>query len=246
MRDLNAYEDFYGKKSFEEVQVVYRRRKMLEVMRKYRHDHILEIGCGTDPLFAHMDDYSSMAVVEPGSGFYEHACKLSEDNSRVTCYKGFFEDEVENLLEKQPPFDFIAASMLAELEDIIRGYKALYSLCAKETMLYLCVSNAESLHRLVAYEAGVIDNISEISDRGEKLLQRRGPYTMEELCAQVQENGFDIIEKGSYFPKLFTHHQMQSMLEQNIISEDVLDGMYKMEKYLPKYGSEIYVACVKK
>ena len=37
---------------------------------------------------------------------------------------------------------------------------------------------------------------------------------------------------------------MQSMLEQNIISKDVLEGMYKMEKYFPEYGSEIYVACV--
>ncbi|MCI8770859.1 MAG: class I SAM-dependent methyltransferase [Lachnospiraceae bacterium] len=246
MRDLNAYENFYGTKSFEEIQVVYRRRKMLQVMRKYKHDHILEIGCGTDPLFAHMDDYLSMAVVEPGNGFYEHACELSKEDSRITCYKGFFEDEVKNLLENQPPFDFIAASMLAELEDIDRGYQALYNICSEKTILYLCVSNAESLHRLVAYEAGLIKDIAEISGRGEKLLQRRGPYTMDELCTQIEKNGFEIIEKGSYFPKLFTHQQMQNMLEQNIITKDVLDGMYNMEKYLPRYGSEIYAACVKK
>lgn len=245
MRDLNSYENYYEKKSFEEVQVFYRRKKMLEVMRKYRHDHILEIGCGTDPLFVHMEDYLSMAVVEPGDHFYAHACKSSEDNSRVTCYKGFFEDKVETILNKESAFDFIVASMLAELENLNRGYDALYQLCSEKTMLYLCVSNAMSLHRLVAYEAGMIKNISDISERGEKLLQQRGPYTMEEFCNQIKENGFDIVEKGSYFPKLFTHQQMQRMLEQKIITKDVLEGMYKMENYLPEYGSEIYVLCKK-
>lgn len=246
MRDLNAYESYYEEKSFEEVQVYYRRKKMLEVMGRHKYGHILEIGCGTDPLFAHMDDYLSMAVVEPGEHFYGHACDLAGNDSRVTCYKGFFENEVDNLLEKQPPFDFIAASMLAELEDIAKGYEALYRLCSEKTLLYLCVSNAKSLHRLLAYEAGMIESISSMSERGRKLLQRREPYTMEELCSQVQEYGFDIVEKGSYFPKLFTHHQMQEMLGQGIITEKVLDGMYNMEKYLPEYGSEIYVACMRK
>lgn len=245
MRDLEAYEVYYEKKSFEEIQVIYRRKKILEVMNRYNHNNILEIGCGTDPLFSHMDDYQSMAVVEPGNHFYEYACKLSENDSRITCYKGFFEDEVPNLLEKQPGFDYIVATMLTELENLDRGYQALYELCSDKTILYLCVPNAKSLHRLVAYEAGIIKKLSSISEHGKKLLQRREPYIMDDFCKEVEEHGFRILDKGSYFPKLFTHQQMLEILDKKIISYEVLDGMYKMEKYLPEYGSEIYVVCVK-
>ena len=158
-------------------------------------------------------------------------------------FKRFFEDELNNLAKRQP-FDYIFASMLTELEDIERGYHAIQQLCTENTIVYLCVPNAISLHRIIAYEAGIIKDISVISERGKKLLQRREAYTMAQLCTQVEEYGFKVLEKGSYFPKLFTHQQMQSMLEQNIISKDVLEGMYKMEKYFPEYGSEIYVACV--
>lgn len=31
------------------------------------------------------------------------------------------------------------------------------------------------------------------------------------------------------------------MMDQGIISEEVLDGMYALEEYLPEYGSEIYI-----
>ncbi len=245
MRDLDAYENYYEKKSFEEIQVIYRRKKILEVMNHYKHGHVLEIGCGMDPLFSHIDDYQSMAVVEPGSHFYENACKLSENDNRITCYKGFFEDEVPNLLQNQPSFDYIVATMLTELENLDRGYQALSELCSEKTILYLCVPNAKSLHRLIAYEAGMIEKLSVISEHGKKLLQRKEPYMMEEFCSEIEEHGFHILEKGSYFPKLFTHQQMFEILEKKIISREVLEGMYKMEKYLPEYGSEIYAACVK-
>ena len=203
------------------------------------------MGCGTDPLFSHIDNYQSMAVVEPENHFYEHACKLAENDNRVTCYKGFFEDEVANILKKQPPLDYIVATMLTELENLNRGYEALYELCSEKTILYLCVPNAKSLHRLIAYEAGMLEKLSEISEHGKKLLQQREPYMMEEFCMEVEEHGFHVLEKGSYFPKLFTHQQMFEILERKIISKEVLDGMYKMEKYIPEYGSEIYVVCIK-
>ena len=45
--------------------------------------------------------------------------------------------------------------------------------------------------------------------------------------------------------KTFTHSQIQRRKEEKIIDEEVLDGLVKMEKYLPGMGAEIYVNCKK-
>ena len=50
-----------------------------------------------------------------------------------------------------------------------------------------------------------------------------------------------IIERGSYFLKFFSHSQMMDMLHKRIITEETLDGMYKLTEVFPEYGSEIYV-----
>ena len=39
-------------------------------------------------------------------------------------------------------------------------------------------------------------------------------------------------------------NNIELIASENYVSKDVLEGMYKMEKYFPEYGSEIYVACV--
>ena len=64
---------------------------------------------------------------------------------------------------------------------------------------------------------------------------------METLTQLVENSGFQIIEKGSYFIKPFTHDQMGKLLENRIISKDVLEGLYKMSDELPGVGSEIYL-----
>lgn len=51
MRDINDYTKNYNIASFEDYKVIYRRKKVLEIMQKYKPKRILEIGCGMEPLF---------------------------------------------------------------------------------------------------------------------------------------------------------------------------------------------------
>ncbi len=50
-----------------------------------------------------------------------------------------------------------------------------------------------------------------------------------------------MLDEGSYFVKPFTHNQMHKMIKKDIIDENVLDGLYKIAKYFPDNGSEIFV-----
>ena len=62
--------------------------------------------------------------------------------------------------------------------------------------------------------------------------------SLEELVGSV---GFEVLDKGSYFVKPFTHGQMKSVLDNNIIDVNILNGLNKMIKYMPDLGSEIFV-----
>ena len=51
MRDIDKYTENYIIANFEDYQIKYRRKLILDVMSKYNPKTILEIGCGMKPLF---------------------------------------------------------------------------------------------------------------------------------------------------------------------------------------------------
>ncbi len=71
-------------------------------------------------------------------------------------------------------------------------------------------------------------------------------FDLTQLCEFVESYGFQVIDKGAYFPKLFSARQMEKMLDIGIVDETIFDGLNKMIRYLPEFGSEIYVQVKKK
>ena len=51
MRDIHDYEIKYKEEPCETYQVKYRRKKVLELLKKNENKYILEIGCGLEPIF---------------------------------------------------------------------------------------------------------------------------------------------------------------------------------------------------
>lgn len=249
MRDIDLYTKEYDGLPFEAIQVEYRRKKVLEQVMKYKHDCMLEVGCGLEPLFAFLNDFDEMTIVEPSSEFVNKAKELlfekfSDANFSVDIIQGFLEEKCADIRNKQ--YDMIiVSSLLHELENPKNVLDATYELCTKDTIVHINVPNAKSLHRYLAFEMGLIESVYEKSAQQTRLNQH-STFDMEALITLLEECGFSVIEKGSYFPKLFTHGQMQKLVDEKIINREMLDGMYKMSKYLGNYGSEIYVDVVKR
>lgn len=93
---------------------------------------------------------------------------------------------------------------------------------------------------LLQWGGGLIEKQDCFSKRNIEL-QQNNVFNLDSLSEMVRAAGFDIIEKGSYFIKPFTHKQMYEMMNSNIIGKEVLDGLFDLSKYLPQFGSEIYV-----
>lgn len=241
MRDIEKYTEAYLQKGFEDWQVRYRRRKILEILEKFPHHRILEIGCGMEPLFLWMDSesFSSYTICEPSKEFHENALELSKGRNNIKCVNRLFAAS-DDFVEMK--FDFVICSgLLHEVEDPIALLWDIRKICHQDTVVHINVPNAYSFHRLLAEKMGLIHNVTDFSERN-VIYQQHNVFTLDRLKSIAEETGFQVLESGSYFVKPFTHDQMYAMLQQKIIDEHVLDGLYAIgESVMTGMGSEIFV-----
>lgn len=244
MRDIDKYTSDYNKSNFEDYQVKYRRRKVLEEINKYKPKRILEIGCGMEPLFKYLNnDFLQYTLVEPSKVFYENAVKLSNGNSKIICYNNFFGNS-DLILDED--YDLVVCSgLLHEISEQVEFINSLYKVCSDNTVLHVNVPNANSFHRLLAKKMGLINDEHDMSERN-ILYQQYNVFDICSLKNIFKENGFEIIDSGSYFIKPFTHSQMYEMMNSKIININILDALYDMIEYMPDLGSEIFINVKKK
>jgi len=247
--DVKEYTEYYLKdneEGFEFFQVKYRRKKVLEIMEKYSHKRILEISCGLEPYFTFMDSnsYEEYTVIEPNEIFYKNAVSLASENKKIQCINmPFYYDEKL----KNKNFDFIICSgLLPEIPDPQKLLEDIKKISNKDTVIHINTPNANSFHRLLAKEMGIINDLTALSQRNIRM-QLNYVLTPNDFKDLIITAGFRILDSGSYFLKPFTHDQMYSMMKNNIINENVLDGLYTINDTLSSrcggggIGSELFV-----
>jgi len=243
MRNIAKYTDDYNQPNFEDYQVEFRRKKILEIIDKYKPQTILEIGCGMEPLFQFLNyKYEKYVIVEPSEVFYDNAVEKADKDKRIICHKNYFGiDHIEFNVE----FDMIiCSSLLHEMDRPQELLDAIRNICTGNTVVHINVPNANSFHRLLAKKMGLIKDEHEMSERN-LLYQQHEVFDTASLTGLLAQTGFEVVESGGYFVKPFTHDQMYQMMKNNIIDENVLDGLYLMTEYLPDLASEIYINCKK-
>lgn len=237
MRNISDYADCYSLNGFEQYQVEYRRKKVIEVLERYNPDSILEIGCGLDPTFFHWGSGKKWIIYEPADVFYRKALELSSGQENITVVKDFFPPDIWSFGRVDM---VLCSSLLHEVEKPDVLLDGIRKVCDDGTMVHINVPNANSVHRILAKESGYIKSVYGMSNRNITLQQNR-VYDLDLLIEEVECAGFEVIDKGSFFVKFFSHSQMWTMLEKGIIDKHVLDGMYKLSEYMPDLGSEIFV-----
>lgn len=240
-RDLTNYQEQYANHPFEEYQVAFRKRKIKEILSLHPHQSLLEVGCGLESIFLDVDTYRQITVVEPADAFYQKALrdKAQRPGKSIKVINSLLEDAEEQLA--QTNYDFILISgLVIEIPDVSKFLKVIGNISSAATIIHINVANANSFHRLLAVEMGLIKSEYEKSENNIRF-QQNTVLSLSSLKSIVEDNGFVMIEEGSYAFKPFTHKQMQEMINHGILTDEMLNGLYKMEKYVPKIGSEIYV-----
>jgi hypothetical protein len=234
----NSYEQAYGAHAFEVVQAGFRKRMLLELIGRLQPDSVLEVGCGLDSFANHWTASRRFDVVEPREGFAAEARRTLGNRAEVTLFEGVLEQVAREL---SADYDLILLSgLLNEIADCGPLLRAVRDLCGNRTVVHANVPNARSVHRLLAFEMGLIGAPTEMSDM-QKVFQQPWIFTQEALADLVQANGFDVFEQGSYFIKPFTHGQMQRLQAEGFLTDEMLEGLWGLERHMPGLGSEIFV-----
>jgi len=240
-RDLVDYADRYGALPFEDTQVAFRRRAVLEVVRSSGARRILEVGCGLDPLACHLDAFDTWTIVEPAPRFAEAARRLTEGDLRVTVVEATIEHATSRGMLAKGMHDLVLlSSLLHELPDPAEVLRAVRALADDNTLVHANVPNAGSFHRELAVAMQIIPSVDTPSPQ-QMTLQQLRIFDHDTLRQLAEECGFTVVEHGGYFLKPFTHAQMQGMLDGGTIDRPLLEGLYQLGKKFPSLASEIFV-----
>ena len=238
-RNIGAYEQAYLSSDFEATQAAMRKRMLIQLLQAWQPRRVLEVGCGTDPLFSHWPSFEQWTVVEPGPRFAAMAREHAGSDSRVEVIEATLEAAAAQIGSGR--YDCILLSgLLHEIDDCGQLLEATRQLCGVDTRVHVNVPNARSLHRLLAQEMGLIPNLHVISDR-QRQLQQHHTFDLDSLQRLCTAHGFSVLDSGSYFVKPFTHQQMAQLQGIGLLTPDLLDGLFRLERHLPGLGSEIYV-----
>ena len=238
-RDLDDYQEQYSNYPFERFLVKYRKSKVIAQINKYPHKKILDVGCGLDPLFRDFDDFDEMVVLEPAQKFFDKAIEM-KNNSKLESSVKIIKSTFEDFNFKPNDFDIILlSSLLHELPDPEGFLRLASGRIGKKTIIHINTPNARSFHRLLAVEMGLIKNEYEKS-KSQIRFQRKFVFSSKDIERLAKGSNLEIVEMGTYAFKPFTHEQLLQMLKSSIINEDAVEALFRMDKFAPELGSEIF------
>lgn len=239
MYDRDDYQLNYEKLTFEDRLREFRMEYIVNYINSIKSDKILEIGSGRWPLCDYFDDYKVLDIVEPGEHFYENTkCKI-ENNPRLSITNRLIEDVYSTL---KNDYDIILiGGFLHEIENPEEVLSVVKKIASPETIIITFVPNADSFHRLLAFESGIIKSKYEFSEN-DSLFGRRNIFNKASIASLFVNCGFSILSADTYFIKPFTHNQMEQLLNISFLNRQLLLGFSKMIQYMPDMGAEIFLS----
>ncbi len=237
-RDLGTYLESYQALPFEIHQEHFRRNALLKLLTSKDFGIATEIGCGRSSIFESWSPEIKSQTVEP-IGLLLDEAKVRIQRPEI--WEGYCAraEEVsdKNALIKSDIT--ILSSILHEVEDPSQLLNAAIGLTRPGGILAVIVTNKESLHRTLGVRLGFQAELNQKTLTEIRMQQAHGAYSIAELTEELKEHGLEVIKTETFFPKLFSHVQMQRFLDESLITLEFLKSMEALSDSLPGLGSEI-------
>lgn len=138
-------------------------------------------------------------------------------------------------------YDVIIAGYILEHVDdplmIIRKYK---SYLDKNGRMFIAVPNAEALNRRIGYEAGLLSDITQLSQMDIGLGHKRY-FTVDSISSLIMEAEMRIESMEGIYLKPFTTKQIISLN----LDDSIIKAMCRVGRRYPELSLGILVECVK-
>ncbi|WPU24868.1 class I SAM-dependent methyltransferase [Cedecea neteri] len=110
--------------------------------------------------------------------------------------------------------------------------------------LFLVCPNANAPSRQIAVKMGLISHNSAVTP-AELEHGHRCTYSLDTLEREATAAGLDVIHRSGIFFKALANFQWDRLLQTDIISQEYLEGCYKLGQNYPDLCSSIFLMCEK-
>lgn len=108
----------------------------------------------------------------------------------------------------------------------------------------LACPNANAASRQIAVKMGIISHNAAVTE-GEAAHGHQITYTLDTLERDARAAGLNIVYRSGIFFKALANFQWDKILNTDVISQDYLDGCYKLGQQYPDLCSSIFLVCEK-
>lgn len=187
----------------------------------------LELGCGSGRWTRVLcDRYARVDVVDASADLVKRV--VHDCSGRAAEIEGHVALIEEFLPRASRRWHHVYLSMLLEhVEDPVAIMVAVRTVCDNDGSLIIVVPNASSVHREIAFRAGLIGSVTELSASDHKVGHRR-VYTKEAILKDISEAGFASCTVHPIGLKPITHAQMR------ILPDSVLWALCRSGDLVPE------------
>lgn len=196
-------------------------------------DRVLELGCATGLM--------SGALVAAGArltGLDQAGPYLERARARGLPGARFARAELEapgwEAFVDGPVDHVVACSLLHELDDPVALLARARDLLAPGGLVHATLQNPLSIHRLVALEMGLIDDLAEVSEAGRRYATR-GLWDARGLMEMAWRAGLATVAREGVMLKPLPNAMMEAL------PAEVLDGLERAARHLPDHCAMTYL-----
>ncbi len=211
-------------------------------MKEDRHSKgsTLQLGCADGFETKLLSGLASRLDVIDGSQEFIERCKKNNYPNVHFIHTLFEEYELEKGEEK---YDYVFASYVMEhVSDVQAVLGVIQSVLKPSGFLFVTVPNARALSRQLALHMNIVGDLKELTENDVNHGHRR-VYDRPAMNKDIEKGGFKIVSQGGLFLKFLAHFQMDELLEDDFLTEDHMEGLYRLGLEYPDFCDSLYSIC---
>jgi 2-polyprenyl-3-methyl-5-hydroxy-6-metoxy-1,4-benzoquinol methylase len=191
---------------------------------------VLELGCASGLMTSAIADVcASVLAIDRSAEYLERARARGLEHAR------FELGDLDDLDIGEQRFEHVlATNVLHELRDPLAFLRACGALLAPGGLVHVTLQNPQSIHRLCALELGLIESLTDISQRGEQW-GTRALWSAHELAALAEQAGLEVRAHEGVMLKPLPNARMAEL------SDEVLEGFIRAARHLPEHCAMNYL-----
>jgi 2-polyprenyl-3-methyl-5-hydroxy-6-metoxy-1,4-benzoquinol methylase len=197
----------------------------------------LEMGCYTGDFTELIADrYTDVTVIEASDELVVSASARLGGRARFV--HGTF--EAVNLTDRYDAIFLVHT--LEHLDDPVAVLRRVNGWLSDRGRLFIVVPNANAASRQIAVQMGMIPFNDAVTE-AERVHGHRKTYRMDTLEREALDAGLRVAQTGGVFFKPLANFQFDKLMGGDVISDDYLEGCYRLGRHYPDLCASIYAVC---